>query len=69
MNKNEIIRLANILKSNGFIYYICQMAIHYGKEENGYNKCIECNYKNEIGGEVDYESAFKRILRKEGITF
>lgn len=58
-------KLIQILENNGFIYYIDTMVIHYGKEK--YDERMECDYVDEIGGEIDYEKGFRRILEEQGI--
>ena len=55
--------LIKILEDAGYIYYICQMVIHYGKDS--YDKRMECDYVAEIGGDIDYVKGFKRILEEE----
>ena len=56
---SELQELIKDLESKGYIYYINQCCIHYGK--GNYDNLMDIDYKNEIGGELDLEKAFKKI--------
>jgi regulator of replication initiation timing len=62
--KEEIKEMIKKLESEGFMYYICGMVIHYGKRK--YDKTVECDYCHEIGKEIDFKTGFIRIMKREG---
>ena len=57
-------KLLDEINNKGIDYYVCECRIWYGRDS--YSEYVDIDYKKEIGGELDYEKAFKKILGREG---